>query len=210
MKSKVLKTLEGNKVFAVVREKNPQKVIDISKAIIDGGIKTLEITTDCADSCGAISELSVIKNVIIGAGSIITSQQAQEGIQAGAKFLVTPVLEMSIVKFCKGRGIPLVTGASTANEAYSSWKVDNSIIKIFPAKAMGGPEYIRDILKAMPFLKLMPTSGIEIEDFLEYLKAGAVAVGIGKTLYYDAPDYKTITQRAAIVANKLEEYLQGQ
>lgn len=207
IKHETIKRLEDNKIFAVVREKDPQKAIDIAKALIEGGLKTVEITTDCSDVCKAIYNLSNIDKILIGAGSIITNQQAQVGIQAGAKFLVTPVLEMSIVKFCKGRGIPLITGASTANEAYECWKLDNSIIKMYPAQAMGGPDYIKDILKSMPFLKLMPTSGVQLNDFIDYLNAGAVAVGMGKAFYGDNPDFATITKRAKLVSKKLEDHM---
>lgn len=200
---KIIQEIKKNRVLAVVRHDDYKKEADIAKAIIEGGIRTIEITLECDNCFKAIKEISQIDNVLVAAGSIITTQQAQKAVDAGAQLLVSPVLDMSIVKFCKWRKIPVITGASTANEAYNAWKMGAQMVKIFPVKALGGPEYIKDILKPMPFLQLMPTSGVQVDDFIDYLNAGAVAVGMGKSLYKNTHDLSSITKNAAEVAKKL-------
>ena len=207
MTENIIQQIEEKKVFAVVRCDEYQKAIDISHALIEGGIKLIEITVNFENSYKAIKEISKIDGVSVAAGSIITNNQATAAINAGAKLLVSPVLELSIIKLCKGHCIPLITGASTVNEAYNAWKLGVSMSKLFPARAMGGHKYVRDILKPMPFLKLMPTSGIRIDDFTDYLDAGAVAVGLGKALYGKAQDSSEITKNSKLVIEKLNEYL---
>lgn len=199
----IINEIEQNQVLAVVRHDDYKKEADIAKAIIEGGIRTIEITLECDNCFKAIQEISKIEGVSVAAGSIVTTQQAQQAYEAGAKLLVSPVLEMSVIKFCKWRKIPLIVGASTANEAYNAWKMGAQMVKIFPAHALGGPEYIRDILKPMPFLRLMPTSGVQVDDFKDYLDAGAVAVGMGKSLYKNTSDLNSITDNAKQVAQKL-------
>jgi len=210
MAEKVIQKILKNKVFAVVRSDDHKKAIDISKALIDGGFTDIEITASCKNSCCAISEIASIEGINVAAGSIITNQQADLAVKAGAKLIVSPVLEMSLLKHCRESKIPIITGASTANEAYNAWKLGVSVTKIFPAAAMGGPEYIKDILKPMPFLNIMPTSGVQINDFVDYLKAGAVAVGMGHALYEDENSYAAITKNAQKVSKILKDYIDSQ
>jgi len=208
-KSKVLDAMEKNKIFAVVRTDKAQKSIDISKALIDGGINIIEITMGYDDASYAIQELSKYEEVSIAAGSVITAEQAENALSAGAKLVVSPILEMRLVKLCRAKKIPIVTGAATPTEAYEAWKLGVNIIKIFPAKALGGPNYIKDILTPMPFLHLMPTGGVDSENFTDYLDSGAVAVGMGNAFYADETDFSSITKKAKNVMNKLNNYLEN-
>lgn len=208
-KSKIVDAMENNKIFAVVRTDNAQKSIDISKALIDGGINIIEITMGYEDASYAIQELSKNKDVSIAAGSVITAEQAENAINAGAKLIVSPILEMRLIKLCRAKRIPIVTGAATPTEAYEAWKLGVNIIKIFPATALGGPGYIKDILTPMPFLHLMPTGGVNFENFTDYLEAGAVAVGMGNAFYADETDFTSITKKAEAAMNKLNIYLEN-
>ncbi|MDD3594566.1 MAG: bifunctional 4-hydroxy-2-oxoglutarate aldolase/2-dehydro-3-deoxy-phosphogluconate aldolase [Candidatus Gastranaerophilales bacterium] len=206
-KQNVLAHLEKSKVFTVIRESKNFKTLDVVKALVKGHLTTIEISMDIPNAIEIIREMSKDNKVLLGACSIITTCQAQAAVDAGAQFLDTPVIEMSIVKFAKGVDVPLIMGASTANEAYESWKLNTLLTKIFPAKDMGGAEYISDIMRAMPFLKLIATSGVEIDDFLDYIEAGAIAVGLGKSLFENAKSLEEITQRALLVREKLDKYL---
>lgn len=206
-KSKIIKLIENNKIFAVVRTNDAQKALDISKALIEGGIKIIEITMSYPEACEVIRELSQIEDVSIAAGSVITSQQGVQAIEAGADLLVSPITEVNLIKLCKWKGIPIATGAATPTEAYNAWKLDVGLIKIFPATSLGGPGYIRDVLTPMPFLQLMPTGGIDPDSCINYLKAGAIAVGIGNAFYANETEYKNISKKANIAVKKLEDYL---
>jgi 2-dehydro-3-deoxyphosphogluconate aldolase/(4S)-4-hydroxy-2-oxoglutarate aldolase len=206
-KSKICDLMEKNKIFAVVRTDLAQKSIDISNALIAGGIKIIEITMEHDDSIIAIQELSKNKDVYIAAGSVITADQAEKAIKAGAKLIVSPILEMRLVKLCRARRIPIIIGAATPTEAYEAWKFGVNIVKIFPAKALGGADYIKDILTPMPFLRLVPTGGVDFDNFTDYLDAGAVAVGMGNAFYADETDFSLITKKAKTVVDKLNVYL---
>ncbi|MEI7473773.1 MAG: bifunctional 4-hydroxy-2-oxoglutarate aldolase/2-dehydro-3-deoxy-phosphogluconate aldolase [bacterium] len=209
--SKIVTSLENKKVFAVIRAKSLSKALDISNALIDGGIKVIELCMNCDyDAAEAIKVLSGTSGITVAAGSVVTAEQANRALDAGATFIASPVLENRIIKQCKWRKVPVIMGASTPTEIYNAWKLGVDIIKVYPAEPLGGPLYIRNILTPMPFLRLMPTGGVNIDNFIEYLEAGAAAVGLGHTFYGEESDLKVITKKAEIVAKQLDEYLKNQ
>lgn len=207
IKSKILKNIENTKIFAVVRTNNAQKAIDLSKALIDGGLKIIEVTMSYTDAPVAIQEISKIEGISVAAGSVVTGLQAESAIEAGAELIVSPVAEMSLIKLCKSRKIHIITGAATPTEAYNAWKLGVNMIKVFPAHVLGGPEYIKDILTPMPFLSLTPTGGVTLDNFTKYLDAGATAVGMGKAFYEGETSLFEITKKAKIAIQKLEDYV---
>lgn len=208
--NQILGIIKESRVFAVVRTDNAQKAIEISKALIEGGIKIIEIAAvGCQDVNHAISEISAIEGVSVAAGSVVTARQADEAIKAGAKLIVSPINELRLIKLCKGRKMPVITGAATPNEAYQAWKSGVNVIKIFPANDLGGPEYIKDILTPMPFLNLVPTGGVNYDNFTDYLDAGAYAVGLGKTLYAYESSMEAVTEKARKVVEKLKTHKQS-
>lgn len=206
----IIKSIKENKILAVVRTKSSKRAMDIANALIDGGIKVIEITMTCDNAISIIEELSKNKDIFVAAGSVITADSANKAIDAGAKLIVSPVTEFSLLKTCKARGIPIAAGSATPNEAYVAWKKGFDIIKIFPAHALGGPHYIKDILAPMPFLKLMPTGGIDVENFVDYIESGADYVGIGSCFYKDEENLDIIREKAKIAVKKLEDYKKKQ
>jgi len=176
----IIQAIKENKIYGIIREDDTKKAIDIAKAYIEGGIKVIEINS----TFDAIREISQIEDVYVAQGGVITSSQALCGIEAGAKLLVSPILQMNLVKLSSGHKIPLMLTATTPNEAYTAWKARVPVIKIYPIKDLGGATYIEELLRPMNFLNVMPTGSIKIPDIKEYLKKGAVAVGLGHELYY--------------------------
>ena len=122
-------------------------------------------------------------------------QQAEKAIEAGAEILSSPIFQMNLVKISKDKAIPLMAGVSTANEAYNAWKTRVPLLKIFPAKDLGGVLYIQDLLRPMPFLNVVPSGNIDLKDVPAYLEAGAVAVGVGRGFYKDS-SFAEITKKA--------------
>ena len=114
---------------------------------------------------------------------------------------------MSLVKISKNLRVPFIAGASTANEAYNAWKSRIPLIKIFPADAMGGVQYIENILRQMPFLNLMPTGNIKLADVVTYINAGAAAVGVGRD-FYQGFTPKEITRRTKEILTEVRDYTQ--
>lgn len=199
----IFNKIEQKKLVGVIRSSHPEKALSVAKAFVDGGLEIIEITLENRDSLKVIEEISKIEGITVAAGSIITTSQAEQAILAGAKFLTSPVLEMNLVRLSKSYGVPVITSASTTNEAYQAWKSGVEYVKLFPAVDMGGARYIKDILKAMPFLKLIPTSGINLDDFEDYLDAGSVAVGLGKMFYKDL-SYDEIVAKTRGAVQKLK------
>lgn len=179
----IIQSIVENKIYAVVRTDDARLAYGISNALIEGGIKIIEIPLGSLELLDVIKELSQIDDVHISAGGIITIKQANLAFKNGADMLVSPVYQKNIVKLSEEFNIPVMTTVSTANEAYQSWKARVPISKLYPAAHMGGVDYVSDLLRPMPFLNLMPTGSIKIEEIPDYLKKGALAVGIGSDLY---------------------------
>ena len=181
MSENYISTIANEKIYPIIRCKDADKTVEIAKALINGGIKILEINVENPSIYEAIKEISGYATVC--AGGIITSTQADYAFKNGAKLFASPIFQMSLVKISKNLRIPFIAGTSTANEAYSAWKSRIPLIKLFPAEAMGGTQYIENILRQMPFLNLMPTGNIKLADVVSYLNAGATAVAVGRDFY---------------------------
>jgi len=206
-KKMVLDYISKNRVFSLIRNGEKFAPYDIARALIDGGLTSIEISMDIPNAIEIIEKLRN-ENILLGACSVITAQQVQNAIHAGTQFIDTPVLEMSVIRFSKGDAkVPLIVGASTANEAYQSWKLNALYTKIYPTKELGGVEHIAYMMHIMPFLRLIASSGITPDDFVDYLKAGASAVCLGRTLYQNASNLSEVTKCAKNVKSKLEQFL---
>ena len=192
MNINLIKKLSENKIFPIIRNNEPKIVVETAKALIDGGIDIIEITAENPNIFNAINTLS--KDAIICAGGIITTLQAQTAIECGAKIISSPIFQTNLVKISKDRQIPLIAGTSTANEAYAAWKARIPLVKVYPVTALGGCEYIENMLRPMPFLNVIPQGDVKLEEVNDYIKAGAAAVGLGRQLT-SANTYSEITNR---------------
>lgn len=203
MSENYLKIIAEDKIYPIIRSKDAERTVEIAKALIAGGIRVLEINVENISIYEAIKEVSQYATVC--AGGIITSTQADYAFQNGAKLFASPIFHMNLVKISKNLKIPFIAGTSTANEAYSAWKSRIPLIKIFPAEAMGGVEYIESILRQMPFLNLMPTGNIKLKDVVAYLNAGAKAVGVGRD-FYQGFTAKEITDRTKEILVEVKDF----
>lgn len=202
MQENLIKKISEEKIYPIIRSSDAQQAIDTANALIEGGMKVLEINIENSSLFQAIHEIS--KNAIVSAGGIITAQQAIKAIDAGAEILSSPIFQMNMVKISKDKEVPLIACVSTANEAYNAWKTRVPLLKVFPAKALGGVLYIEDLLRPMPFLNVMPSGNILIEEVPDYIKAGATAVGVGRS-FYENSTFSEITKKAKTVLEKLKD-----
>lgn len=203
MSENFLNIISTDKIYPIIRCQEAEKVIEISKALVDGGIRLIEINVENPSIYKAIEEVS--KYATVCAGGIITSTQADYALQSGAKLFASPIFQMNLVKISKNLRIPFIAGTSTANEAYNAWKSRIQLIKIFPAQAMGGVEYIENILRQMPFLNLMPTGSIKLSEITSYLKVGATSVGVGRD-FYEGFTPKEITYRTSEILTEVKDF----
>lgn len=176
----------NSKITAVIRANDKNFTLEVADALIKGGIKIIEITVGSPEMYEVIDVLSKNTDVKIVAGGVITSRQAQEAMKYDIKAIVSPIFQPGLIKLCQAKDIPVITTATTANEAYQAWKAGVKLIKIFPTEQMGGAAYVQDLLRPMPFLNVVATGSIKCAYFIDYLNAGACAVTIGRDFWLNA------------------------
>lgn len=199
-----LDIISERKIVAIIRLPQIDNAVALCQALVDGNIRALEVTLTTDGALEAIQEVSTAfagrTDVTIGAGSVLTVEQAQVAINAGAAFIVSPVSDPKLITFCKAAGVPVMPGAFTPTEIQTAWELGADVVKIFPARSLSSA-YIRDVLAPLPHLKIMPTGGVTLETLPDYLAAGAVAVGLGSNLLdkkaIAAGDWKAISENAA-------------
>lgn len=200
MNENLIKLLSEQKIFPIIRSKNPDIVVNTADALLKSGLNIMEINVEAPAIYEAIKEVS--KRAKVCAGGIITSLQADVAIQSGAKFLSSPIFNMNLVKFSKDKRIPFFAGTSTANEAYEAWKARIPVMKIYPISSMGGVSYLENMLRPMPFLKIIAQGDVKLNQVKDYINAGAFAVGVGRDLIGNY-SYSDITARAMEAISKL-------
>jgi 2-dehydro-3-deoxyphosphogluconate aldolase/(4S)-4-hydroxy-2-oxoglutarate aldolase len=171
-----------HKIVAILRGASPDDVLKIALALHKGGIKILEVTLNSFNALESIGQLSetVGGKMEIGAGTVLDVETAKSAIDAGAKFIISPSLDPEVIKITKQRGAVSIPGAYTPTEIVNAFNWGGDIIKLFPSSSNVG--YMREIRAPLPHIPLMPTGGINRENMLDYLKAGASALGIGSAL----------------------------
>jgi len=191
---KILDIINQEKIYGIIREDDSNRAYELACAYIEGGIKVLELNCPL-DVCEKVSKMN---NVVVAQGGVITTQQAHAALKSGAQVISSPIFQTNLIRFASCYSTFLIPSVTTPNEAYSAWQARMSLIKIYPVAEMGGIEYIREMVKPMPFLNLLPCGFVKISEIKGYLNAGAKAVGIGRELYAKQ-DYKEIVQTAKAV-----------
>ena len=181
--STVINAILETKIVAIVRLGRYDRAVEITRALLDGGISVVEFTLTGAGAYDAITATRAALGdaAQIGVGTVLNVEMAEASISAGAQFVVTPTTAPAVIRACVARGTPILSGALTPTEALTAHESGASMVKLFPAR-FGGPQYLRDILAPLPFLKIVPTGGVGAENARAYIDAGAVAVGIGGSL----------------------------
>ncbi len=196
----IIKKIIESKVYGVVRADETARAVEIATAYAEAGIKVIEMNS----TLEAIQEVAKNKDIVVSSGGIVTTWQAQKALEAGSKLLVSPILQMGLVKFASWNKIPLILSASTPNEAYCAWKARIPLIKIYPVRDLGGTTYIEDLLRPMNFLNVIPAGNVSISDIKAYLKAGASAVALGRELYLNK-NHDEILETAKLAIKEAQE-----
>lgn len=184
IKDKLTSAIETCPVVAIVRLDDLSNGVDLTRCLLDAGIRAIEFTLTNAD---AVDTIAQVRNQIedgdhiIGAGSVLTIDDADRCIDNGAQFIVTPILDVDVLKHIKKRDCLATPGAYTPSEIYRATQNGADMVKVFPART-GGPAYLKDVLAPMPFLKLVPTGGVSLDNIGAFMNAGARAVGVGSNL----------------------------
>jgi len=169
------------RIIAILRRLPRARAVEVARALADAGVRAIELTIDSPDALEVIAEIAAIDGVLAGAGTVLTIGDAENAIEAGASFLITPVVDTAVIGWAAERGIPIMPGAMTPTEASSAWSAGAAAVKLFPAGSLG-PEFVRAIRAPLPHIPLIPTGGVGAADVGPYLDAGAVAVALGSEL----------------------------
>ena len=180
----------------VVRAASAQEALTAVDAIRAGGIPVLEITMTVPGAVGVIAELTKLygDDVLVGAGTVLDPEMAKGCIDAGAKFVVSPALDIPTIEFCRKQNVPVFPGALTPTEVLAAWRAGANAVKIFPANAVGGAAYLKSLKAPLPQIELMPTGGVNLQTVAEFIAAGALALGVGADLMKG--DAAAITEKA--------------
>jgi len=176
-----LKKIFENKIIAIIRGINPKDVLNIANTLYEGGIKVMEITLNSPGALSVITKLSqtIGDRMIIGAGTVLDASSAKSAIEAGAKFIISPGLNLETIQVTKQFGAISIPGAFTPTEIILAYNYGGDIIKLFPALNV---EYFKNIRSPLNHIPIMPTGGITLDNIISFKKEGAAAFGIGSSL----------------------------
>jgi 2-dehydro-3-deoxyphosphogluconate aldolase / (4S)-4-hydroxy-2-oxoglutarate aldolase len=171
-------------IVPVVRASSAKQAIAAAVAVAAGGISIVEVTMTVPGALDAITQLvkTLGKEVIVGAGTVLDAEAARQCFDAGAEFLVSPGLDLGTVKAANQAGKLIMSGALTPTEVLTAWKGGADFVKVFPASAVGGANYLKALRGPLPQIPLVPTGGVNLNTAADFLKAGASALGIGGEL----------------------------
>jgi 2-dehydro-3-deoxyphosphogluconate aldolase / (4S)-4-hydroxy-2-oxoglutarate aldolase len=170
-------------IIPVVRADSAENALQSAHALRDGGIPIVEVTMTVPGAVEVISELcKSAGDLLVGAGTVLNPAAAERCIDAGARFIVSPGLNLPVIEAAGSRGVLVMAGALTPTEIMSAWEAGSDFVKIFPCDAMGGAKYIKSLKGPFPQIPMVPTGGVNLANVAELIRAGAEAVGVGGEL----------------------------
>ena len=170
-------------VVAIIRMPDPMALRAVVDALAEGGVRALEVTMTVPRAIELIAEIAptLPSDFLFGAGTLLDADTVHRAVDAGAQFIVSPVFKPEVVQAAHRDGVPVMPGCFTPTEILAAWEMGADIIKVFPATSVG-PGYLKDVRGPLPQVKLMPTGGVSIDNVGDWLRAGAVGVGVGSAL----------------------------
>ena len=194
------------KISAIIRTENQQVAEQAMQAAVDGGFRVVEFTLTTPGALNLITQFRGNNDLIVGAGTVMSSALAQEAVSAGAQFLVSPVCNINVIQEAVKLGVVSIPGTFTATEMETAHQAGADLVKLFPAPA-NVAEYIRFILAPQPYLKIFPTSGVNLDNMLDVLDSGAAGIGFVRPLFDPETirnkNYNDIRQRSEAIVERL-------
>jgi 2-dehydro-3-deoxyphosphogluconate aldolase/(4S)-4-hydroxy-2-oxoglutarate aldolase len=182
-RSEVVAAIQRLGIVAVIRMKDPAKLRRVVDAIAEGGVRAIEVTMTVPGAVELIATLarSLPAEILLGAGTVTDASTARAVIDAGARYVVSPVFRREVITTCHEHDVAVAPGCFTPTEILDAHDFGADVIKVFPATALG-PQYIKDVRAPLPQVRLMPTGGVSLDNAGDWIRAGAVAVGVGSAL----------------------------
>jgi 2-dehydro-3-deoxyphosphogluconate aldolase/(4S)-4-hydroxy-2-oxoglutarate aldolase len=170
-------------IVAVVRSHDSQQLVEVVRALVDGGVTVAEITMTVPNALEVLTQVrkALGDRVLLGAGTVLDPETARAVLLAGAEYIVSPTVNLEVIRLCQRYDKLVMPGAFTPTEILSAWEAGADIVKVFPAEVVG-PAYFKALRGPLPQIRLMPTGGVDLKTAGEFLKAGACCLGIGSQL----------------------------
>lgn len=195
-----LKEMIRRRLVAVIHTKTPEQALAVAEAVAAGGILTLEIPAAMPDASGVLRALTPKPGLIVGAGGVLTSGQAEAALKAGARFLISPIADQGLIPLCREAGAVSVLGGFTPTEVTTARRAGADMVKVFPHESVGGPHFLRELAEPFPDLPLMVSGNITLETLPDYLGLPHLTIALGPGLVIPRlvreGRYATITERA--------------
>jgi 2-dehydro-3-deoxyphosphogluconate aldolase/(4S)-4-hydroxy-2-oxoglutarate aldolase len=170
-------------IVAVVRSHDSQQLVDAVRALADGGVSVVEITMTVPGALDVVRQVrqALGDRVLLGAGTILDPETARAALLAGAEYLVSPTVNLDVIRLCQRYDKLVMPGAFTPTEILSAWEAGADIVKVFPADVVG-PAFFNAVRGPLPQIRMMPTGGVDLTTAMDFLKAGACCLGVGSQL----------------------------
>ena len=201
-------------IVAVIRSEKPDQLIQVVQALAKGGVTAAEITFTVPDADRVIREVrkALGDSIVLGAGTILDTETARTAILAGAEYLVTPCLNLDVIRLAKRYGTAIMPGSFSPTECLAAWEAGADIVKVFPAEVVG-PPFFKAMRGPLPQIRLMPTGGVDLNTAESFLAAGACCLGVGSSLVEPkavaAGDFERIESLAAQYVEIVRKFRAG-
>lgn len=188
-------------VVAIMRHTAAELATEAADALLRGGVSVVEVTLNTAGAAGMIRDLVARfgDRMVVGAGTVLTTDAVEQALDAGARFVVAPNTDVSVIELCNRREVPVLPGAFTPTEVVAAWQAGADLVKVFPVSSVGS-RYIRDLRGPLPHIPLVPTGGVTVDNAADFIRAGAAALGAGSDLVdrgvVDRRDFAELERRA--------------
>jgi 2-dehydro-3-deoxyphosphogluconate aldolase/(4S)-4-hydroxy-2-oxoglutarate aldolase len=183
-KTQVLQRIRDVGIIPVVRAASVQEAVPLAEAVLAGGLPIVEIALTVPGALQVIERLvqAFGDEALVGAGSVLDARTARACVSAGARFVVSPVLNPGVIAECRKQDVAVIPGALTPTEIIEARDAGADLVKVFPVGALGGAAYIRSLKAPLPLLELVPTGGVTLATVAAFIEAGSAAVGAGADL----------------------------
>jgi 2-dehydro-3-deoxyphosphogluconate aldolase/(4S)-4-hydroxy-2-oxoglutarate aldolase len=179
----ILKRVLDGGIVAVVRADSGESLVKVVRALAEGGVTAAEITFTVPDAVDVIRQVrkEIGDSVVLGAGTVLDTETARVALLAGAEYIVSPTVNVEVIRLCRRYDKVIMSGAFTPTEVLTAWEAGADVVKIFPAE-IGGPAYLKALRGPLPQVRVMPTGGVDLNTAEGFLKAGACCLGVGGSL----------------------------
>lgn len=184
-KTELMTAMQARRLVAVIRSRTAEEALATARAVGEAGVRFVEVTFTVPGAAEVIGTLAREGTVHVGAGTVLSEEQARTGIEAGARFIVSPSLELDLVPLCREAGVAAIPAGATPTEIVRALRSGADLVKVFPADCVGGPHFIRQMLGPFPEARFMVSGGVNRQNVWAYAALGVTGIVLGSAFLAD-------------------------